>query len=276
MDDEAQLEAARQCRAEGMTRAEIARSLGVSTWRVTELLSRLPPLRPDLRARAKDAMKEKARALRTAGRTMPEIVDELGVSKASVSLWTRDLPTPERKTYEHERIAAARRARWDAYLAARERERKVVEAAAMLEVGSLSERELLLVGTALYWAEGAKSKPYAKREFLQFINSDPDVIRVYMRWLRHLGWTNDDCSFSVSIHETSDAAAAEQYWRDLVGPGGRWRKANIKRHRPETLRKNVGDRYHGCLVVYASRSRTAYHRMEGVWRGIVEALSGVV
>ncbi|MDQ1631985.1 MAG: hypothetical protein QOC80_1957, partial [Frankiaceae bacterium] len=275
-DDEAQLRAVEQCRTEGMTRAEIARSVNVSTWRVTELLARLPPVRPDLRVRAKDAEREKARELRFAGRTMPEIAEELGVSSASVSLWTRDLPKPERKPYEHDRVAGARRARWDALLAAREGERASVKEAGCREVDDLTERELLLLGTALYWAEGSKSKPYRRKERLILINSDPDVIRVHMRWLRRLGFGTDDCSFSVSIHETADVEAAERYWREVVGPGGRWRKANLKRHRPETVRKNIGDSYHGCLVVQTRRSRVAYQRMEGLWRGIVEGLSGVV
>lgn len=276
MDDEAQLEAAEHCRAEGMTRREIARSLGVSTWRVTELLARLPPVRPDLRARAEDAKRERARALRSAGRTMPEIAEELGVSKASVSLWTRDLPKPERKRYQHPRVSSARRARWDALLADRERERVVVQEAGRREADGLTDRELLILGTALYWAEGSKSKPYRRKERLSLINSDPDVIQVHMRWLRLLGFGTEDCSFSLSIHETADVEAAERYWRAVVGPGGRWRKATLKRHRPETVRKNIGAQYHGCLVVTTRQSRCAYQRMEGLWHGIVEALSGVV
>jgi len=42
---------------------------------------------------------------------------------------------------------------------------------------------VLLIGAALYWAEGSKDKPYARRERVQFINSDPDVIGFFLRWL---------------------------------------------------------------------------------------------
>jgi predicted transcriptional regulator len=270
---------ARTLRREGMTRAEIARSLSVSTWRVTELLAGEPPRSPGLRARAKDDLHQRARKLRADGRTMPEIAEELGVSKASVSLWTSDLPKPPPRvpgTYEFERIAAARRAQWQERLAVSDEERRAVKTVASGEIGQLTDRELLLVGTALYWAEGAKDKPYSRREALTFINSDTDVICVYLRWLRLMGFENDDCSFALSIHETADVESAERYWRSVVGPGGRWRKASLKRHRPESLRKNVGASYHGCLVIYARQSRRSYQRMEGYWRGIVEALSGVV
>jgi predicted transcriptional regulator len=137
MDDDAnddanddQRRAADALRRDGMTRNQIARSLGVSTWRVTELLAGLPPVRPELRVRAKDDLKDQARTLRQAGRTMPEIAEELGVSRSSVSLWTSDLPTPPRRPDDHARVAAARRAQWNAFLAERERERSEVKEAA--------------------------------------------------------------------------------------------------------------------------------------------------
>src|ERR1700712_2816151 len=117
-------ELARTLRLEGMTREQIARSLAVSTWRVTELLAGETPRSPGLRARAKDDLRARARELREDGRTMPEIAEELGVSKASVSLWTRDLPKPPRKPYAFTRVAASWRAQWDAFLAEREAERQ--------------------------------------------------------------------------------------------------------------------------------------------------------
>lgn len=270
---------ARALRLEGMTRPQIARSLSVSTWRVTELLAGEPARSPGLRARAKDDLHEKARELRGEGRTMPEIAEELGVSKASVSLWTSDLPKPpprEPGSHDFERIAAARRAQWEERLGEREQERRAVKSDAAADVGPVTERELILIGTALYWAEGSKDKPYDRREALTLINSDADVIRVYLRWLRLMGFENDDCSFGLSIHVTADVRSAERFWRGVVGDGGSWRRASLKRHRPESVRKNVGTGYHGCLVVYARLSRVAYQRMEGYWRGIVGALSGVV
>src|SRR4051794_28130106 len=114
---------ARALRLDGLTRGEIARDLGISTWRVTELLAGEPPRAPGLRSQAKDDLRDRARDLRLDGRTMPEIAEELGVSKSSVSLWTRDLPKPpprEPDTYGFDRIKAMREARWAEYLADKE------------------------------------------------------------------------------------------------------------------------------------------------------------
>lgn len=270
---------ASQLRAEGLTRAQIARSLGVSAWRVTELLAGELPRAPGLRVRAKDELRQRARDLRRAGRTYDEIVHELGVSKSSVSLWTRDLPKPPTRragSYSFKRVSAARHAQWDSVLAERERERAELKATAAAAVGTLSDRDLLLIGTALYWAEGAKDKPYDRREQLKFVNSDPDVVRVHLRWLTAMGVASDRWTFALSIHESADLDRATAYWKSVVGTAGRWRKPQLKRHKPLSRRKNVGAGYHGCLVVYVLRSRREYQLMDGTWRGIVEGWSGVV
>lgn len=271
---------ARELRNDGFTRSEIARSLGVSSWRVTELLAGVTARAPGLRNRAKDDLHERARDLRREGRTMPEIAAELGVSKASVSLWTRDLPKPpprERSTYDFERVSAARRAQWEPFLAEREKERQETKARAVASVPALEDDVLLLLGAVLYWAEGSKDKPWARKESLTLINSDADVIRVYLRWLNCLGVTEDRLGFRLSIHESADIEAATRYWADVVGVDPTaFAKPTLKKHNPRSVRKNIGVGYQGCLVVSVRRSRREYQVMDGLWHGIVKGLSGVV
>lgn len=67
-------------------------------------------------------MRAKARELRGQGLDYKRIAAELGVSKSSVSLWVRDLPRPERLSYEEcrKRQDAAVAAYWTAGRARRE------------------------------------------------------------------------------------------------------------------------------------------------------------
>ena len=37
----------------------------------------------------------------------------------------------------------------------------------------------------------------------------------------------------------------------------------LKRHNPKTVRKNVGEGYHGCLRIDVRRSGDLYRRIEG-------------
>ncbi|PZT69322.1 hypothetical protein DN402_20565 [Streptomyces sp. SW4] len=237
------------------------------------VLSRLvkgePPPAWTKRPNAKDDLRARARELRLQGWTYDQIERELGCSRSSVSLWVRDLPKPKpRNTPEEQRalmnagLAQLRKAQDD--------ERTQAKEAAAAAVGKLSERELFITGVALYWAEGAKSKPYRRSEALHFINSDPNVIKVFLRWLELLGVSRDRLTLRVSIHESADVRGAEQYWADIVGvETSAFSKATLKKHNPRTVRKNTGDTYRGCLVIYVRRSADLYRRMEGAWYGIV-------
>ncbi|WP_420168678.1 hypothetical protein [Streptomyces violaceoruber] len=221
------------------------------------------------RPRAKDDLREKARELRLQGMTYDQIQVELGCSKSSISLWVRDLPKPEPRYTEEERLA-----RMNAGLAnlraGQDRERVETKRAARESIGKLSDRELFIAGVTLYWAEGMKDKPYSRRESLLFINSDPNVIKVYLRWLDLLGVARDRLHIRVSIHESGDAPGAERFWSDVTGvPRTAFMRATLKKHNPKTNRRNTGATYHGCLVIYVTKSAELYRRVEGAWYGIV-------
>ncbi|MEV5312693.1 hypothetical protein [Streptomyces sp. NPDC052610] len=221
------------------------------------------------RPRAKDDLRERARELRLQGWTYDQIEMELGCSRSSVSLWVRDLPRPERKRSPEEAAAIARKG-WEEKLRIRDEERQRTKEAAKEAVGSLSARELFLVGVGLYWAEGGKDKPYDRRENVTFVNSDPGMIKVFLAWLDLLGVERARLRFTVMIHENADVAGAERYWADLVdADSSAFNKTTLKKHNPKTVRKNVGDSYRGCLVIKVLKGADLYRRIEGSWYGIV-------
>lgn len=167
-------------RRAGLSRRQIRDRLHVDN---NDILNRLlegePPPEWTKRPNAKDDLRDRARELRLQGWTYDQIQVELGCSKSSISLWVRDLPKPERKRSYEEAAAIARRG-WEAKLRIREEERQQRKAAAQGEIGALTDRELFLLGVGLYWAEGSKSKPYRRQERVIFVNSDPDMISVYL------------------------------------------------------------------------------------------------
>ncbi|MFG3719137.1 hypothetical protein ACGF8D_15190 [Streptomyces massasporeus] len=272
-DFEGLRERAAALRRAGLSRRQIRDRLHVDN---NDILNRLlegePPPAWTKRPNAKDDLREKARELRLQGWTYDRIQVELGCSKSSISLWVRDLPKPERRDPTEQGKLAARR-RWEHELAVRDEERRQTKEAAKQAIGELSHRELFLAGVVLYWAEGAKDKAYSRqrRENLQFINSDPNVIRFYLRWLESLEVERERLRFRLYIHESADVREAEAYWADLVGVDvGTFQGTTLKKHLPKTVRKNVGASYRGCLAIYVTRSADLYRRVEGAWYGIVE------
>lgn len=269
---EALRERAVALRREGRSLRQIRDELKVFN---NDLLNQLvkgePPPEWTKRPNAKDDLREKARELRLQGWTYDRIQAALGCSKSSISLWVRDLPKPERRRTPEEAAAIGRKG-WEEKLRIRDGERRQTKEEAKQSIGKLSARELFLVGVGLYWAEGAKDKPYARRESVTFVNSDPGMIEVYLAWLDLLGVERERLRFTVMIHETADVQGAEKYWSDLVEAGrASFNKTTLKRHNPKTVRKNSGTDYRGCLVIKVLKGADLYRRIEGAWYGIVEA-----
>jgi transposase len=262
-------------RLAGKSRREIKQILGVGNSTLDRALRGVPAQPWTRRPRAKDDLREKARDLRSRGHTYVEIAAELGVSKSSVSLWARDLPRVGRISYEEtrKRKAAGVSRYWQAEGLRREARRQAVKDAAAAEIGPLNEREILIAGAIAYWCEGCKSKPHRPSEQIAFINSDPQLISFFMRFLEAAGVTRERLICRVNIHETADVAAAQQFWQELTElPDTQFRRPTLKRHNPRTVRKNTGSNYHGCLVIKVRRSAELYRQIEG-WASAAMACS---
>ena len=77
-------------------------------------------------------------------------------------------------------------------------------------------------------------------------------------------------SGQVYIHENADVRSAELFWLNVTGARPeQFRRASLKRHNPKTVRKNVGDDYHGCLRIDVCRSADLYRQIEGWARAIM-------
>jgi hypothetical protein len=266
-------ELARSMRADGATYAEIKGALGIGSSTLGRLLGTLGQGRP--KPRISPNVREQARKLRQDGSTVPEIADKLGVARSTAWLMVRDIqPAPGFSA--RERRAEAGRAYWREERPRRAAAREQAVADAASQVASLTARELMLVGAVAYWAEGSKSKPWRTQDRLTFINSDPDMIKLFLAWLGQAGVMPDRVRYRVNIHESADVNGAVQYWADVVGVASdSFQKTTLKQHSPLTQRHNAGSDYHGCLVVRVNSSAKEYRLAEGLWKGLSAAVEGM-
>ncbi|MER8097496.1 hypothetical protein [Streptomyces goshikiensis] len=260
-------------RREGLSRRQIRDRLQIHNNDILNaLLQGEPPPEWTKRPNAKDDLRDRARELRLQGMTYDRIQAELGCSKSSISLWVRDLPKPEPRysTEEHRSLMTAGLERLQKK---RDETRRTTKAEAEDELGVMSDRELFVMGVGIYWAEGQKSKPYARRERVIFVNSDPDMIQLFLAWLDLLGIEPRRLQYRVMIHETANVVGAEHFWADQVRVDhSRLQRTTLKKHNPRTVRKNVGEDYRGCLVIGVLDGADLYRRIEGWWSRIaVEA-----
>jgi len=275
MNKDPRREEARRLRVDpGLSRAQLMKHFGVGAGTLSGWLRGLEPPEWTQRPNAKDSLRDKAVELRRAGWTVPAIALELGVAKSTAYLWAKEIPldsTPEqREERRQRRMEQMQEARWEPHRKKRDADHAAAGERLGRWVGALSDRELMLMGAVAYWCEGAKEKPWsASGRGLEFINSDPGLILLFVRYVELLGVSHLDLTYRLSIHESADIAAATAWWAEVIGvPAGQFGKPIVKTHNPSTVRRNIGDSYRGCLIVYVPKSSRLYWEVEGVMGGI--------
>lgn len=129
---------------------------------------------------ANTLLRDKTRALRSNGLSLNEIVARLNAPKSTVRYWCKDITLSKNQL-----MRIHKKQELGGVVAAEKLRKKRISLIQSLinegakEVGRLSPRELLLVGAALYWAEGYRK---GDGEF-GFTNSDPGMVRLTLRWL---------------------------------------------------------------------------------------------
>lgn len=212
-----------------------------------------------------DPRPAQARILRQEGLSIGDIAIKLKAAKSSVSIWTRDvrlssdqLVILRRRSHSIEAIEKRRIAR----LANELKKRNSIITSARYQIGKLSERELWLIGTSLYWAEGGKTQ-----RLTRFSNGDPYMIQLMMRYFRECCKVPEEKFRGyIHIHETLDANAAEIYWSGIANiPLDQFYKTYNKPNiSSKGLRQSLP---YGVLDIYIS-DVTLFLKIEGWIMGI--------
>ena len=169
--------------------------------------------------RGKIVEQNRARDLRKLGWTLTEICEELAISKSSASLWCRgvEIDATELERRRRERFLTgnqgARQRGPNKLQRRKQAEIEEMRRRGVERIGTLSEREFLIAGLALYAGEGAKRDGY-----VMFANSDPRMVAFYVRWLRHF-FDVDESRLRVRLylHAGLDLDAALAFWSGLTG-----------------------------------------------------------
>lgn len=220
--------------------------------------------------------KEKVIKLRKEGKTYSEILKIIPVAKSSVSLWLRDvgLSKVQKQRITVKKLAAALRggkARKEQRIAFTRKIWSVAEK----EVGKITDREFWLIGIILYWGEGSKEKDYHPGSGIEFTNSDPHMLKLFIKWLfEFFNLKLADIDVEIYIHQIylDRIIKIRQYWSKVLKfPLEKFQKVYFKRHTIKTVRKNVGNMYNGNLRIRVRASSTLLRRITGWTRGIYKS-----
>lgn len=216
--------------------------------------------------------KEKAIKLRKQGFSYSEILKEIPVAKSTVSLWLRSvgLAKKQKQRITEKRIAAALRG------AKAKKEKRIalvkeIKDKARKEIRKISKRDLWLIGTALHWAEGSKEKENKVGAGIQFSNSDPKMILLFLKWLKtNFSINNSDLVYELYIHETAKIKNAKLYWANILLTPAKDIRVYLKRNKINTNRKNTGNDYYGLIRVRVKKSSGLNRKITGWIEGICE------
>lgn len=146
---------------------------------------------------------EQIKNLREKGNSIPEIHQALKISKSTALRYSKGVEIlPDFKSRWLDRRNASKIISEKAWKAAHDSSRELINA--------INEKELKILGAALYWAEGAKRQ-------LNFINSDPEMIKLFMHILIHAYKVPiSSIKISLRIFEDISASGAIKFWSDVT------------------------------------------------------------
>lgn len=224
--------------------------------------------------------KDRAIELRKEGHTYSEILSEVHIAKSTLSDWLKSvsLAVPQKQRLTEKRMLAARRG---GVARRKQRMEQVAECneRGRADIGTLNQRELWLIGTALYWAEGSKQKENNVSAGIIFGNSDSRMIKTFLHWVKLVGISEENLRFELYVHETrkADVPSFQKWWAKVIDlPQSRIDRIYFKKGNIKTNRKNIGDLYHGLLRIKVNSSTKLNRLVNGWVEGIVASLgSGV-
>lgn len=219
----------------------------------------------------KENKKVQALQLRSEGKSYREIGLELGISKSTLSYWLNKVEITDKqrdlliKKQQEGRIKGAQKRRH--LRIARE---ELILSQAANEVSSISEKELWLLGTVAYWCEGSKQKKNNVSGRVIFANSDPFLVKLFVRWIVEIcKISTDRLVYTLYIHETGNIENSLKYWCNILEINrDRFGKAVLKKHKISTNRKYDNNLYFGLIRVGVRNSTDLNRKIRGWINGI--------
>ena len=215
-----------------------------------------------------------ARELRLKGESIGNIANLVNCSKGSVSVWCNSilLSKIQKNILTLNSKAGANKGRL------RANENKKIERLDRLnkykniginKIGLISQRELFLIGAALYWAEGGKTQ-----RVTTFINSDPKMVLILVKWLKYcLNISTDRLTCRIEINEINKDRLTniQKYWSILTNiPTEQFTKPSLKHAKLSKIYEN-SDNYFGSLQIKVRKGTNLNYEILGYIDGLGSA-----
>ncbi len=124
---------------------------------------------------------------------------------------------------------------------------KAIEKENSEKINSINKKDLLFIGTSLYWAEGSKSNRWQ----IQFSNSDPAMVKLMMRFFTDIcGVEREKFYMQMILYRNLDETRALEYWSRITNiPKHQFKKACYSQSRSSQGKRNKRKLPFGTLQI---------------------------
>lgn len=212
--------------------------------------------------------------LRKKGKSYREIARDLDVSKSSISQWCKNLKLPlsaqkileKKNKWNKEVLVKNNRLKSERV----KKENQKIKKKAIREIRPLSKYELLLIGAALYWAEGYRKQDKMPTPHINFANSDPNMIALFLRFLREIILVPEEkIRVRILIHPNINERATINFWSQITNIPKERFYINRQVSRASQRKRPFNSLPHGTLDLRVS-SRQKFFQIKGWIDGLIK------
>jgi hypothetical protein len=225
--------------------------------------------------------KSKAIEMRLQGNSYSAISQKLNIPKSTLSGWLSNIDLPEnifqeiRKAGREKALEALLKHNKNQTIIAVKRTQGI-QKKSKTGIGSLSRRELLLMGSCLYWAEGyrrlqKRNGREVTHHSISLTNSDPDLIKVFLKFLREICSIHDSkIKLSLRIYPHQDENTIICFWSRVTDiPITQFTKTLCTISKSSSHQRPINRTPYGTLQVRVGDTKT-FHKILGWIEGIKE------
>ena len=171
--------------------------------------------------------KQQAVTMRQKGMSYSQIKEKLHVSKSTLSAWLSDMPLSEKRIRELRADNPIRIERYrNTMRAKREVKNKIAYQKIANKIGDISDREFLIAGLFLYWAEGSKTKTFS----IALTNTNPAMLILFIKWLEFFNVQKSKLKIHLHLYSDMNIKRQINFWsKKLSVTISQFRKPYIKR-----------------------------------------------
>lgn len=220
---------------------------------------------------AKSKEKLEALRMRRNGESIKVIAKKLSVSVGSVSGWVRDVVLTSRQVKALQKrstdaLYGGKKKYFDEMRRVHQKKIEGLASKGAFRLGKLTNRDVYILGLALYWGEGFK-----KDSLVGLATSDPIAARFFIRWLKicfHVEGERLIVRVSVNSDYMKRISLIKKYWSTVLEiKESQFSKPFYQKAKWKKEYENKQD-YHGIIRIRVRRSIDILREIKGAIEAI--------